>query len=111
MQVTRAAFQAVASLNKQATDPKSHTLVSNFYTRISLVPLPAIPMVDPLCSLLLLAPDRWRTTQSPDFNRRPKRVDRCCTVRRAGAARAEPTPEMYSRLTFDIGVFQDGASS
>ncbi len=27
MQVTRAAFQAVASLNKQATDPKSHTLV------------------------------------------------------------------------------------
>ena len=30
MQVTRAAFQAVASLNKQATDPKSHTLVSNF---------------------------------------------------------------------------------
>jgi hypothetical protein len=28
MQVTRAAFQAVASLNEQATDPKSHTLVS-----------------------------------------------------------------------------------
>jgi hypothetical protein len=27
MQVTRAAFQAVASLNEQATDPKSHTLV------------------------------------------------------------------------------------
>jgi hypothetical protein len=47
MQVTRAAFQAFASLNKQATDPKCHTLVSNFYTRISPVPLPAIPMVDP----------------------------------------------------------------
>jgi hypothetical protein len=47
MQVTRAAFQAFASLNKQATDPKSHSLVSNFYTRISPVPLPAIPMVDP----------------------------------------------------------------
>ena len=47
MQVTRAAFQAVASLKVQATDPKSHTLVSNFYTRISLVPPPAIPMVDP----------------------------------------------------------------
>jgi hypothetical protein len=46
MQVTRAAFQAVVSLNVQATDPKSHTLVSNFYTRISLVPPPAIPMVD-----------------------------------------------------------------
>jgi hypothetical protein len=30
MQVTRAAFQAFASLNKQATDPKSHTLVNNF---------------------------------------------------------------------------------
>jgi len=29
MQVTRAAFQAVASLNEQATDPKSHTLVKN----------------------------------------------------------------------------------
>ena len=32
MQVTRAAFQAVASLNEQATDPKSHTLVSIAYT-------------------------------------------------------------------------------
>jgi hypothetical protein len=29
MQVTRAAFQAIASLNEQATDPKSHTLVKN----------------------------------------------------------------------------------
>jgi hypothetical protein len=47
MQVTRAAFQAFASLNKQATDPKSHTLVGNFYTRFSPVSLPAIPMVDP----------------------------------------------------------------
>ena len=47
MQVTRAAFQAFASLNKQATDPKSHTLVSNFYTGIFPAPLPAIPMVDP----------------------------------------------------------------
>jgi hypothetical protein len=32
MQVTRAAFQAVASLNEQATDPKSHTLVNIAYT-------------------------------------------------------------------------------
>jgi hypothetical protein len=47
MQVTRAAFQAVASLNEQATDPKSHTLARNFYTKFSSVPLPAIPMVDP----------------------------------------------------------------
>ena len=47
MQVTRAAFQAFASLNKQATDPKSHTLVSDFYTGIFPAPLPAIPMVDP----------------------------------------------------------------
>jgi len=29
------------SLNKQATDPKSHTLVRNFYTAFSSVPLPA----------------------------------------------------------------------
>ena len=29
-----------------ATDSKSHTPVSNFYTRISSMPLPAIPMVD-----------------------------------------------------------------
>jgi hypothetical protein len=47
MQVTRTAFQAFANLNEQATDPKSHTLVGNFYTRFSPVPLPAIPMVDP----------------------------------------------------------------
>jgi len=47
MQVTRAAFPVLVNLNKQATDPKSHTLVSNFYTKISPVPLPAIPMVDP----------------------------------------------------------------
>jgi hypothetical protein len=40
MQVTRAAFQVIVSLNLQATDPKSHTLASNFYTRISLVPPP-----------------------------------------------------------------------
>jgi hypothetical protein len=30
MQVTRAAFQAQASLNQQATDPMSHTLVRTF---------------------------------------------------------------------------------
>jgi hypothetical protein len=47
MQVTRAAFPVLVNLNKQATDPKSHTPVSTFYTRISPVPLPAIPMVDP----------------------------------------------------------------
>ena len=38
MQVTRAAFQTVASLNKQATDPKSHTLVKNLLYRILLNP-------------------------------------------------------------------------
>jgi hypothetical protein len=52
MQVTRAAFKAVASLNEQATDPKSHILVSNSYTGIFLVPLPAIPMVDPNHNLI-----------------------------------------------------------
>jgi len=46
MQVTRAAFQAVASLNEQATDPECHTPINNFYTRISLLSLSAIPMVD-----------------------------------------------------------------
>ena len=46
MQVTRAAFQAKASLNQQGTDTKSHTLVRTFDTRFSSVPLPAIPMVD-----------------------------------------------------------------
>jgi len=35
MQVTRAAFQAVASLNKQATDPKSHTLARILFTAFS----------------------------------------------------------------------------
>jgi hypothetical protein len=32
MQVTRAAFPVLANLNEQATDPKSHTLVKNFFT-------------------------------------------------------------------------------
>ena len=41
MQVTGAAFQAEASLNTQATDPKSHTPVRTFYTRFSPVLLPA----------------------------------------------------------------------
>ena len=41
MQVTRAAFQAQASLNTQATDPMSHTLVRTFYTGFSSVLLPA----------------------------------------------------------------------
>ena len=41
MQVTRAAFQAQANLNEQATDPMSHTLVRTFYTRFSSVLLPA----------------------------------------------------------------------
>ena len=35
MQVTRAAFQALASLNEQATDPKSHTLVRILFTGFS----------------------------------------------------------------------------
>ena len=30
-----------ASLNEQATDPKSHTLVRDFYTELLLVSLPA----------------------------------------------------------------------
>jgi hypothetical protein len=50
MQVARAAFQAVASLNQQATDPKSHTLVRTFYTRFSSVRYLLIPMVDALPS-------------------------------------------------------------
>ena len=41
MQVTRAAFQAVANLNKQATDPKSHTLVRITYTLSSPALSPA----------------------------------------------------------------------
>jgi len=41
MQVTRAAFQAFASLNEQATDPKSHTLVKNFFTAFLQSLLPA----------------------------------------------------------------------
>jgi len=40
MQVTRAAFQAKASLNEYAINPKSHTLVRPFHTRFSF------PMVD-----------------------------------------------------------------
>ena len=39
--MTRAAFQAVASLNEQATDPKSHTLVRITYTLSSPVLSPA----------------------------------------------------------------------
>jgi hypothetical protein len=35
------------SLNEQATDPKSHTLVRITYTPSSPVVSPAIPMVDP----------------------------------------------------------------
>src|SRR5205809_4019705 len=41
MQMTRAAFQAVVSLNEQATDPKSHTLVRITYTLSSPVLSPA----------------------------------------------------------------------
>jgi hypothetical protein len=41
MQVTRAAFLAVASVNEQATDPKSHTLVRITYTLSSSVLSPA----------------------------------------------------------------------
>jgi hypothetical protein len=41
MQVTRAAFQAIASLNEQATDPKSHTLVKDFFTGFFYILLPA----------------------------------------------------------------------
>jgi hypothetical protein len=47
MQVTRAAFQAVANLNKQATDPKRHTLVKNSLLEIPLRRYLQIPMVDP----------------------------------------------------------------
>src|SRR6266480_4153941 len=41
MQMTRAAFQAVVSLNEQATDLKSHTLVRITYTLSSPVLSPA----------------------------------------------------------------------
>ena len=51
MQVTRAAFQAQASLNKQATDPTSHTLVRTFFL-IDPIPLPLIF----ICRLLFRAP-------------------------------------------------------
>jgi len=34
MQVTRAAFQALANLNEQATDPQSHTLVKSLLQEI-----------------------------------------------------------------------------
>ena len=47
MQVTRAAFQALANLNEQATDPKSHTLVKNSLLEIPLRRYLQIPMVDP----------------------------------------------------------------
>ena len=47
MQVTRAAFQAVASLNEQATDPKSHTSVKNSLLEILPRRYLQIPMVDP----------------------------------------------------------------
>lgn len=39
--MTRAAFQAIASLNQQATDPKSHTLVRITYILSSPVLSPA----------------------------------------------------------------------
>jgi hypothetical protein len=45
MQVTRAAFQAVASLNEQATDTKSHTLVRITYTLSSPVCHLQIPIL------------------------------------------------------------------
>jgi hypothetical protein len=35
MQVTETAFQTGVSLKKPATDPKSHTPVSNPYTKIA----------------------------------------------------------------------------
>ena len=47
MQVTRAAFQAKASLNQQATDPKSHTPVRNFILVSFCSGYLLIPMVDP----------------------------------------------------------------
>jgi len=39
--MARAAFQAQASLNKQATDPTTHTPVGSFLAKFSPVPLPA----------------------------------------------------------------------
>jgi len=41
MQATEAAFQAVANLNEQATDPKSHTPVKDFFTGFFQILLPA----------------------------------------------------------------------
>ena len=46
MQVTRAAFQAKVSLNKQATDPMSHTPVESFLQEIQRCRYLQIPMVD-----------------------------------------------------------------
>src|SRR5207247_11326669 len=49
MQMTRAAFQAVVSLNEPATDPKSHTLVMISYTLSSPVMSPANSDGRPRC--------------------------------------------------------------
>ena len=46
MQVTRAAFQTVANLNEQATDPKSHTLVKSLLQETQRYRYLLIPMVD-----------------------------------------------------------------
>ena len=87
MQVTRAAFQAVASLNEQATDPKSHTLVRITYTLSSPVLPPAIPMVDPVTLVTrnlqqltgLIADDTWGADGDGALCR-----SECSTARRLG---------------------------
>jgi len=61
MQVTRAAFQAIASLNKQATDPKSHTLVRITYTLSSPILSPANSDGRPLTYDLIFIPDTRAT--------------------------------------------------
>jgi hypothetical protein len=48
MQVTRAAFQAVANLNEQATDPVSHTLVKSLLQETQRYRYLQILMVDPI---------------------------------------------------------------
>jgi len=68
MQMTRAAFQAVVSLNEQATDPKSHTLVRITYTLSSPVLSPANSDGRPCSSRSL---QKARSDYELEFYRKP----------------------------------------
>jgi len=79
MQVTRAAFQVVANLNEQATDPKSHTLVKNVYTSCSLVPLPANSDGRPQAASLQPNTARPKPADAtPRFSLNRKAIDNSC---------------------------------